>query len=114
MGPLYSSCVEPEFELLSPWTNPHSPEGLVVELQREVGPDHPLFAKSTRAVAVARDRDDVLFEITDGHLRRFAVVHLTWSGRQEPLGIFPSTEFFGSLDEWLQWMRADHEAYTHG
>jgi hypothetical protein len=113
-GSLYLSSVEPELEFLSPWTPPHSPEALVMELQREVGPDHPLFAKATRALAVARDRDDVLFEIADGDPHRYAVVHLTWSGKREISRMFPSTDFFGSLEQWLEWMKADHEDYTHG
>jgi hypothetical protein len=44
---------------------PYSPDGLVRELEREAGPEHPLFGKTTRALAVARDRDDVLFEVSD-------------------------------------------------
>jgi len=106
--------VEPELDLLTPWAAPHSPEGLVSELQREVGPDHPLFDKSARALAVAQDRDEVLFEIADRQAHRYAVVHLTWSGKWERSAKFPWTEFFDSLDQWLQWMKADHEDYTHG
>lgn len=106
--------MEFRFTLLSPWIPPAHPEGLVLELEREVGPDHPLFGKAARALAVARDRDDVLFEIADGRTWSYAVVHLTWSGRRETSGMFPSTEFFDSLDRWLEWMRADHQDYTFG
>jgi hypothetical protein len=93
---------------------PHSPDGLVRELQREAGPDHPLYGKTTRALAVAQDRDDVLFEISGSFGTRYAVVHLTGTGRQEASGKFPWTEFFDSLDQWLEYMRADHEDYTYG
>ena len=30
------------------------------------------------------------------------------------VGKFPWTEFFDSLDQWLEYMRADHEDYTDG
>ncbi len=108
------AIVEPELILLSPWIQPYSPDGLASELQREAGPDHPLFGKTTRALAVARDRDDVLFEVADAGGRRYAVVHLTGTGKQETSGKFPWTEFFDSLDHWLEYMRADHADYTHG
>jgi hypothetical protein len=106
--------VEPEPTLLSPWTTPYSPDKLLLELQREVGPNHPLFGKSARALAVAEDRDDVLFEIAVSGGRKYAVVHLTWSGKQEASAKFPGAEFFDSLDQWLQSMRAEHEDYTNG
>jgi hypothetical protein len=106
--------VEGELHLLSPWRAPHSPEGLVRELKREVGSKHPLYAKSAKALAVAKDRDDVLFEITDSVSRRYAVVHLGWTGRFENSGVWPRTELFDSLEQWLDWMKADHEDYTYG
>ena len=107
--------MEAELHLLSPWQIPHSPEGLVRELQREVlGPDHPLFSKSVKALAVAKDRDDVLFEIDDGLSRQYAVVHLSWNGPFEPSSWLPRTKFFDSLEQWLEFMKADHEDYTYG
>ena len=72
-----------ELQLLSPWILPFSPEGLARELKLEVGSGHPLYSKSIRALAVARDRDDVLFEIGEGVGIQWAVVHLTWSGKTE-------------------------------
>ena len=70
--------VENELCLLSPWIKPYSPEGLVLELQREVvGPDHPLFSKRAKALAVARDRDDVLFEISDGAMTKYGVLSVS-------------------------------------
>ena len=113
-GRVYWTSMKLELALLSPWTKPYSPDGLVLELSREVGPNHPLFGKTARALAVARDRDDVLFEISDLTASRYAVVHLIWSGKEERSGKFPWAEFFDSLDHWLDWMRADHEDYTHG
>jgi hypothetical protein len=106
--------VESEVRLLSPWQLPYNPEALASELNREVGPLHPLFGKCTRALAVARDRDDVFFEILGGRDCRYAVVHLTWAGQQEAAPTCPSTRFFGSLDEWHTWMTEDHEDFTWG
>src|SRR5260370_21720526 len=106
--------MESELELLSPWIPPSSPDGLVRELQREVGPGHPLFSKSVKALAVAQDRDDVLFEIEDGPILRYAVVHLTWSSKTEPSTTCPFTQFYDSLAIWSEWMKADHDDCTIG
>jgi len=86
----------------------------VAELQREVRRDHPLFGKRAKALAAAEDRDDVLFEISEGGGRTYAVVHLTWSRRMEPFAKIPWTEVFGSLAQWLERMKADHGDYTYG
>jgi hypothetical protein len=83
-------------------------------LRREVGPDHALFGKPAKALAVSEDRDDVLFEIAEGGITRYAVVHLTWIRKTESSGKWPRTEFFDSLDDWLAWMKADHKDYTWG
>ena len=93
---------------------PYSPDGLAQEPQREVGPLHPLFSKSAKAIALARDRDDVLFEIAHGSSLRYAVVHLTWSGKAESSADFPGTQLFDSLSQWIEWMKADHDDYTYG
>ena len=107
--------MEGELHLLSPWQHPYSPEGLVRELRREVlGRDHPLFSKSAKALAVAKDRDDVLFEIDDGYSRKYAVVHLGWTGPFKPSSWLPQTKVFDSLEQWLDFMKADHEDYTYG
>lgn len=110
----YTQFVESELRLLSPWQVPHSPEGLTAELKRELSPGHPLFDKRLRALAVARDRDDVLFEIADGEGRRYAVVHLTWTGHHETAPNCPWTDFFESLERWHEWMAEDHKDYTWG
>jgi hypothetical protein len=70
-------------KLLSPWIEPHSPDGLELELQREVAPEHALHGKSATALAVARDRDDVLFAVNEADSLPYAVVYLTWSGKAE-------------------------------
>ena len=106
--------VEGPVPLLSPWENPHSPEALVEELQREIASGHELDGLPVRALAVARDRDDVLFEVGSGHASRYAVVHLTWSRKRETNTRFPQVQLFNSIGEWIEWMKRDHEEYRHG
>ena len=80
--------------LLSPWQKPHSPQALAEELHREVSPQHELYGLPIRALAVARDRDDILFEVGELENNRYAVVHLTWSEKIESHHDSPGTEFF--------------------
>ena len=61
------------------------------ELGRETAPSHVLSGAEVRAVARREDRDDVLFSLTDG---RWAIVHLTWSGRRETEPHWPRTQLF--------------------
>jgi hypothetical protein len=79
-------------KLLSPWKEPQSPGGLELELQREAAPEHALHGKSAAALAVARDRDDVLFAVAKADSLRYAIVHMTWSGKTEPCP-WPATTF---------------------
>ena len=102
-----------ELKLLSPWVEPHSPAGLALELQREVSAGHILYGKAVKALAVARDRDDVLFAIDQAGSLHYAVVHLTNSRKQEPPPC-PNTRIFESLEDWIEWMRADHDDYSYG
>jgi hypothetical protein len=87
----------PVVEWLDPW---EPTDGFHYELAREVAPGHPLFG--VRAVAVARrcDSDDVLF-LLNGVDALLAVVHLTWSGHEEPPP-FPETELFADWDQFTQ------------
>jgi hypothetical protein len=88
--------------------------GLPLNCNERSGQPTPCFSKPALALAVARDRDDILFEINDGASLRYAVVHLTWSGKTEVSANFPWTEFFDSLTQWIEWMKAYHEEYTYG
>lgn len=63
---------------------------------------------------MAKDRDDALFEIGEGTSLQYAVVHLTWSRKEEVSATCPFTQFFDSLSLWIEWMKADHEDYTYG
>ena len=107
------SSAEPKLELLKPWQAPYSPSGVEAELRREAGPGHPLYDAEATALAVARDRDDVLFRVGGVGSIRYAVVHLTGSRRTEPHP-FPRSQFFDTLDQWIEWMKADHADYMCG
>ena len=88
----------------------------VEELKREVGPLHPLKEKNVSAVAFRCDCDDVLFLLGDASdaVLSCAVVHLTRSGKQEPLN-WPETHLYESLDQWKQQcMIPDCEDYSAG
>ncbi len=96
--------------LLRPWSHVADGHGLENELRRELAPSHRLHpqahAGTLRAVARRIDRDDFLF-VGKGIV---VVVHLTWSVETDPH--WPSTETFGSIDDWIQrGMTADHEEY---
>lgn len=67
------------------------------ELRLEVGPKHILWQRDVRLIARRHNRDDALFELSDG---RVAEVHITWAGHQEPDEKWPWTIVFASLDEW--------------
>ena len=86
--------------------------GYDLELVREVGPKHPLFSYKERAIpiAVRGDCDDRLYWIPDGK-RPFAMVHLTWAGEaQQSSADYPSTEFYCSLEEWIEHsVKRDHD-----
>jgi hypothetical protein len=82
------------------------------ELAREVGPQHVLRGKKARAIARRQDCDDVLFALEDG-TSACAVVHLTYSRREESDPRWPSTEIFSSLEEWhAKRMLPDHEDFV--
>jgi hypothetical protein len=95
------------------WPEPWYPlleggEGLVMELQREIGSNHPLAG--VRVVAIARrpDTDDVLFLLPEAG-GRLAEVHLTWARRRERNPQWPHTVFFGSWEEWAAQQRTDDD-----
>jgi hypothetical protein len=59
---------------------PEVGDRLLAELQREIGPGHVLAGRSATVVRRCSSCDDVIFRIDND---AFAVVHLTWSGREE-------------------------------
>ena len=64
------------------------------QLEREIGPDHPLYGLDTRLVGRGNG-DDALFAILDDS-GRYAVVHLTWASHVESMP-WPVTEIYPSL-----------------
>jgi hypothetical protein len=76
------------------------------ELARETGPGHPLYRIPAKLIARRFDCDDALFELEDG---RVAMVHVTWSQRQERDPRWPETRIYASLQAWEQeGLAADH------
>ncbi|WP_200430237.1 hypothetical protein [Streptomyces sp. NE5-10] len=53
-----------------------------LELHRELPPGHPLHGVKATAVARCERCDDILFSVANQPFP-WAVVHLTWTGREE-------------------------------
>ena len=88
-------------EWLEPWerVDRAAARGLEAELREEVGPAHPLSGRELFAVGRRYDQDDVLFYLP-GAPAPLAVVHLTWSGREENNPAWPHTTFYRSAEDW--------------
>ena len=98
--------------LLKPWIVPSDNDALVSEFLREVRPDGILYQIKIVALAMRCDCDDVLFSIDDG-TGRVAVVHLTWSGKQDSNKGWPETIIFESYQSWIEMcMIPDHDEYN--
>ncbi len=97
---------------LEPWEPVHDlmdeaySQAWEAELALETGPGHPLHQISAKLIARRFDCDDALFQLGDG---RVAMVHLTWSQRQEFEPQWPDTRIYTSLETWGQeGLAADH------
>src|SRR5262245_31978553 len=76
------------------------------ELARELGGDHALQGKISKAVAVTGESDDVLFKLREG---TFAQVHLTFTQNALERPGWPSFRVSDSLGDWMiQVMIEDH------
>jgi hypothetical protein len=61
---------------------------------------HILFDSEFSAFCHDQRNDDVLFEIKKPHFdKQFAIVHLTWTGKEEQEG-YPNTEFYSDFDDF--------------
>jgi hypothetical protein len=96
-----------ELSFMLPWEPVDDGSGLEAELAKEIGKLHPLYGKTLRAVAKRIDRDDVIFAGPDC----VALVHLTWSSKQETDPRWPSTYVFTSIDELAGQLAEDIEDY---
>ena len=98
-----------DLELLEPWESVDDlATGLENELAKELHSDHNLFGKTVKAVAKRIDRDDVLFQLSEEN--KYAVVHLTWKGRQEDIAQYPTTKFYSHwTDLYEQRVLPDHK-----
>lgn len=100
---------------IQPWHSladepPSHARGLVAELQRELAPTHPLFNQPVAAIARRYDCDDVLFYGESPE--RYAVVHLTWTSKQERWPSWPETDLYDSFDAFAeQRMKTDAAEY---
>lgn len=82
------------------------PVGPDAELVAEVGPGHLLYGYAGQAIPIAdRDgrSDDYVYFLPKGPAP-FAVVHLTWSGKQDRYPEFPSTELISSVEALHQFL----------
>ena len=67
---------------------------IVRQLASEVAAEHPLHACPVEVVGVCLASDDVLLRLDEGH---WALVHLTYGGRQTPP--WPATSIFEEASE---------------
>lgn len=70
------------------------------ELKREINKNHILHGTKLKEIARREDCDDVLFLLLDGS-NRYAVVHLTWSGKKENNPCYPRTKIYDNLVDLL-------------
>jgi len=101
------------FQLLEPWFAVDDGVALVDELKKELRKDSILHGAEVEAIARRSDCDDVLFEIKKGMSERFAVVHLTWSGKTDSNEGWPSTTLYTDIEIWkIECMEPDHDDFT--
>jgi uncharacterized protein (TIGR02996 family) len=74
-------------------------EGLVRQLQREVGHAHALFGKQVLALAHRNSCEDIMF-LVEGQL--LAVVRLTWNDSPPTDPRRPATTFFPCWEKWVE------------
>ena len=92
----------PAVDWLVPWHSVDDPavrHSLLAEFQREIPKGHVLTGASLTVIGRRQDCDDVLFALSDG---RVAIVHLTWSGKREPVPSSPWTKLFDSLERFVE------------
>lgn len=81
-----------ERSFIRPWKAIDNGTAAEMELAKELHPDHPLYGVEVKAIALRTDQDDFLFQIEDSEY--YAVIHLTWRGRQEISPQWPGTSYY--------------------
>jgi hypothetical protein len=93
-------------EFIQPWFSIQKPEAatadsIVAELKLELSEKHLLYNQPVTLLARRTDCDDMLFKFGTPN-ERFAVVHLTYSGKREVNLDFPRTEVFDSFADFAK------------
>ena len=70
------------------------------ELYKELGKEHILYDIQVKELARREECDDVLFLLLDGS-ERYAVVHLTWSGKKEKNPLYPLTRLYNKFTDLI-------------
>lgn len=73
------------------------------ELQKELPPGHILYKKPVKVIA-HRDgaSDDILCQ-HQSDLRKFTVIHLSWSMKEEINSSFPTVEVNGTFENFVEY-----------
>ena len=76
--------MDTNLQLLAPWVAVDDSESqrFEDEYAAEIAKGHPLYGVPVKAIARRADSNDVLFRLLR-HLCDYAVVRLSWSGREE-------------------------------
>ncbi len=96
----------PDLPLPEPWFRPDPQRAAALEREAriEIGPDHELASHTLTAIAACSACDHVAFRLDDG---TFAITHLTWTSRREPLP-WPATQRAGGYIA-LETLINDHQ-----
>lgn len=101
--------MDTSIELPEPWY--WTEQDFADQLKKEVIKGHVLFGKTVKTLARRQDNDDVLFLVDN---KKFAVVHLTWSGLSSHTGL-PRTEVYETWDDLFNnRILVDKEGYEIG
>ncbi|MEG0984330.1 hypothetical protein, partial [Algoriella sp.] len=70
------------------------------ELHKEINRKHILYGIGTKELGCREDCDDVLFMLLDGS-EKYAVVHLTWSSKEEKNSSYPISRIYDNLTDLI-------------
>lgn len=97
-----------EIRFKAPWESIEESalvHGINAELEKEIGPKHPLWKRCEKIIGRSLATDDIALELSDGG---YAVVHLVWHGKidQYPER-YPSAQVFKSNAELQLWLETE-------